>query len=131
VYTVSVPNNKVRRLVVSRFDRRDFTLSEEYTPTLAAESGLRLGDNRSLDEFYVTGAAVDGPHLFALSARHGVLLTIDLARHVVVAAHVIPGLRRPTGIAVRGDALYVVQPDGTVVVTERPVVKAIADTDGT
>lgn len=134
VYTVSVPNNKVKRLVVSRFDRRDFTLSEEYTPTLAEESGLRLGDGRSLDELYVTGAAVDGPHLFALSARSGVLLTIDLTRHVVVAAQVIPGLRRPTGIAVRGDALYVVQEDGTVVVTEQPgrppEAQTVADADG-
>ncbi len=131
VYTVTVPNNKVQRLVVSRFDRRDFTLSEEFTPTLAAESGLRLGDKRSLDELYVVGAAMDGAEMLALSARYGVLLTIDPARHAVVAAHVIPGLSRPTGIAVRGDGLYIVQQDGTVVVAERPqAMQVVADANG-
>ena len=36
VYTVTVPNNKVKRLIVSRFDRRDMTLSEEYAPDAGA-----------------------------------------------------------------------------------------------
>jgi hypothetical protein len=37
VYTVTVPNNRVKRLVVSRFDRRDLTLSEEFVPSLSTE----------------------------------------------------------------------------------------------
>ena len=32
LFTVSVPNDTVRRLVVSRFDRGDMTLSEEFLP---------------------------------------------------------------------------------------------------
>ena len=39
IYTVTVPNTKVKRLVVSRFDRRDLTLSEEFVPALAPDVG--------------------------------------------------------------------------------------------
>jgi disulfide bond formation protein DsbB len=117
VYTLTVPNNKVKRLVVSRFGP-DMTLSEEYAPTLG--SGLALAGKRTLDEFYVTGAAVAGGRLYAISAAFSTLLTIDLARHEVVAAHAVPGLVNPTGLAVRGDEIYIVGEAGTVWVVGRP-----------
>ncbi len=69
VYTVGMPDSLVKRLVVSRFDRRDMTLSEEFAPTLSPESGLKIsGEKRSLDELYVTGAAVANCRIYALSA---------------------------------------------------------------
>ncbi len=121
IYTVTVPNARVKRLVISRFDRRDLTLSEEFTPALATESGLRLsGDTRSLDEYYVTGAAVDGGRLYAISAAYNTLLTIDLATHTVVAADAIPGLDRPVGLAIKGDDLYIVGENGALAVVPRP-----------
>lgn len=121
LYTVTVPNSKVRRLIVSRFDRRDLTLSEEYPPRLAPESGLRLsGEKRSLDEYYVTGAAVADGRLYAISAAFATLLTIDLATHSVVAAHAIPGLERPTGLAIKGGDLYLVGEGGAVSVVRTP-----------
>ncbi len=121
LYTLTVPNSKVRRLIVSRFDRRDLTLSEEFMPTLASESGLSFsGEKRSLDEYYVTGATVADGRLYALSAPHGVLLTIDLAAHTVTSAHAIRGPDRPSGIAIRGADLYVIGEDGRVSVHERP-----------
>lgn len=120
VYTVTVPNNKVKRLVVSRFDRRDMTLSEEFAPALAPASGLALGPKRSLDEFFVTGATIAGGRMYAVSAAYDTLLTIDLAAHAVVAAHSVPGLVRPTGIAARGDDLYIVGEDGRVWIVARP-----------
>jgi len=120
IYTATVPNAKVGRLVVSRFDRRDLTLSEEFAPTLAPESGLTFsGEKRSLDELYVTAAAVADGRIYAISAQ-GVLLTIDLASRSVVAAHAIRGLVRPTGIAIRAGDLYVIDDGGTVAVTDRP-----------
>ncbi len=121
LYTVSVPNSKAKRLVLSRFDRRDLTLSEEFTPALAPESGLKLGgDKRSLDELYVTGATAAEGRMYAISAAYSTLVTIDLARHLVVAAHAVPGLERPTGIALKGDDLYIVSENGNVYVIGKP-----------
>jgi disulfide bond formation protein DsbB len=130
IYTVTVPNAKVKRLVVSRFDRRDLTLSEEFMPTIAAESGLRLtSDKRSLDEYYVTGATVDGGHLYALSAAFGTVLTIDLATHSVVAAHAIAGLDRPVGLTIKGDDFYIAGEGGTLAVVSRPAQTLAVVTD--
>ncbi len=123
VYTVTVPNNRVKRLVVSRFDRRDLTLSEEFVPSLSTESGLTLAAGRALDELVVTGAAISGGQLFALSAVHGTLLTIDLGGRQVVAAHAIPGLTRPTGMAIKDGDLYIVDDAGMLTVVARPPVR--------
>jgi hypothetical protein len=121
VYTMSVPNTQVRQLVVSRFDRRDMTLSEEFLPAVPEGSvvSLRPG-KRSLNEVYVTGTAVAGGRLYAISAAYGLLLTIDLASHGVVAAHAVPGVTRPTGLALKGEELYIVDGGGTVSVVARP-----------
>ena len=120
VVTVTFPNNKVQRLIVSRFSRRDLLLSEEYAPTLAPESGLGLAPKRGLDELAITGAAVADGQLFALSATYGTLLTIDLTTRQVVGAHAIPGLTRPTGIAVKGGDLYIVDDAGNLTIAVRP-----------
>ncbi len=119
IYTVSVPNNKVKRLVVSRFDRRDMTLSEEFTP-IAVGPGLVFPGRRSIDEFVVTGATIVDGALYAISAAYSTLLKIDLQTHRLVAAYSIPGLVAPTGIAARGDELYIVGADGRIWVVARP-----------
>jgi len=119
VLTISVPNPKNRRLVVSRFDRKDMTLSEEFLPRLSPGSGLSLGENRSLDEYLVTGAAVADGMLYALSAAHSTVLTIDLAARRVVAASSVPGLDRPTGLAVKGSRFFIVNAAGQVVIADR------------
>jgi disulfide bond formation protein DsbB len=121
VYTVTVPNNKVKRLVVSRFDRRDMTLSEEYSPTLSPDAGLTLAGKRTLDEYHVTGATIDGRRLYAVSAAFGTLLTIDLDRHTVVAAHAVPGVAKPVGIAVKDGELWILGESGAVWVFAKPV----------
>jgi disulfide bond formation protein DsbB len=118
VYTVTVPNSKVKKLVVSRFGP-DMVLSEEFSPTLAAESGLALTGKRSLDEFVVTGAAIADGRMYAISAAYNTLLTVDLATRAVVAARAVPGLSKPTGIAVKGDTLYIVGEGGEVWVVAR------------
>jgi disulfide bond formation protein DsbB len=116
-----VPNAKVKRWVVSRFDQDDRVLSEEFTLALAPDSGLRLsGKQRSLDELYVTGATIAGGRMYAISAAYSTLLTIDLAAHAIVAAHVIPGLERPIGIAIRGEDLYIVGEGGALAVLGKP-----------
>jgi len=120
VYTLTVPNNLVKRLVVSRFDRRDLTLSEEFVPTLSLDPALALGKDRSLGEYMITGAAIADGRLFAVSASYGTLLVLDLATHRIVAAYTIPGLARPTGLAIKGSDCYIVSDDGTLTVVPRP-----------
>ncbi|MFO7693963.1 MAG: disulfide bond formation protein B [Vicinamibacterales bacterium] len=113
VFTMTVPNAKARRLVVSRFDRRDMTLSEEFTPELAPGSGLAFKANDgSLDAFYVSGAAFHGGRLYAISAAFGTLLSIDPQSRTVVAAHVFPGLERPVGLAIKGSEAFIVNAAG-------------------
>jgi disulfide bond formation protein DsbB len=121
LFTLSVPNGTFRRLVVSRFDRVDMTLSEEFLPTLSEASGLALrGKTRSLDELYVTAATVRSGVLFALSAAHRTLLAIDLDTHRVVSAFTVPAIRRPVGLAFKNDRLYVLCQDSRLVVVSAP-----------
>ena len=68
----------------------------------------------------MTGAAIDGRRLYAISAAFSTLLTIDLDRHTVVAAHAVPGIAKPVGIAVKGGELYILGENGTVWVVGRP-----------
>jgi disulfide bond formation protein DsbB len=124
LYTVTVPNNVSRRMVVSRFDRRDFMLSEEFVPTLGTGAGLSLIKDRSLGEYMVTGTTVVGGQLYAISAAYGALLTIDLATHRVVGANVIPGVRRPVGLAAKGDDLFILSDDRSLSIVARPIVSA-------
>ncbi len=117
LYTLTVPNSKVRKLVVSRFDKLDMTLSEEFAPVLSPESGLQLsGAKRSLDELYITGAAVANRRLYALSAAYSTLLVIDPVTHTVVEAHGIQGISHPTGLAIKGSDFYIVNSSGDVFV---------------
>ena len=119
VYTVTVPNNKVKRLVVSRFDRADMTLSEEFTPTLAADAGLTLAGKQTLNDFYVTGATIADGNMYAISAAFSTLLTIDLRAREVTAARAVPGVVRPVGLAARQDELHILGEDGRVWVVAR------------
>lgn len=119
IFTVAVPNARVRRLIVSRFDRSDLTLSEEYLPALAPASGLALAPDRALDELTVTGAAVADGQLHAMSATYGMVLVIDLASRQIVSARMIGDLTRPVGFAIRGDDYYVLGEDGTLVIANR------------
>jgi disulfide bond formation protein DsbB len=117
--TVSVPNPRHHQLVVSRFAKRDMTLSSEFEPQLAA--GLALaGPSRSPADYLVTGAAAAGGRLYAISAAYSTLLAIDLKTQTLQAAYAVPGLSRPVGLAVRGTQLLVAQADGRIAVLGLP-----------
>jgi disulfide bond formation protein DsbB len=108
LYTITVPNAKTQKLTVSRFDRADLTLSEEFLLKLAADSGLKLaGNKRSLDEYIITGCTFADGLLYAISAAYNTLLIIDPSAHAITAAYAIPGLADPTGIAIKGSKLYI------------------------
>jgi hypothetical protein len=116
--TVSVPNPRHRQLVVSRFARSDLLLSSEFEPRLG--NGLVLKPQRALADFAVTGAAVQGSRLYAVSAAHSTLLVVDLRSGTLVAAYAVPGIEHPVGVAARGPSLLVAQADGRIAVLARP-----------
>ncbi len=117
--TVSVPNPRHPQLVVSRFARRDLTLSSEFEPQLAP--GLALAQpSRSPADYLVTGAAVAGGRLYAISAAYSTLLVVDLKDRTLRAAYGVSGVSRPVGLAVRGADLLVAQADGRIAVLRRP-----------
>ena len=120
IFTITVPNARSRRLVVSRFDMADLTLSEEFVPKLAPQAGLsQPKDGDPFASYYVTAAAIADGRLYALSAAHSTLFTIDLASRTVVAARTIPGLAHPAGLALKGNQWLVVSRDGTLTTVER------------
>ena len=120
-YTLTVPNRRHKRLVVSRFSRKDMTLSEEFLPALGAGSGLALaGEGRSLDEYYVTGLAAEAGRLWAVSAAFSTLLALDPAAREVTGAWRLEGVAAPVGVAVTGEELLVAGADGRVFVFPRP-----------
>jgi disulfide bond formation protein DsbB len=105
IFTITVPNARAQRLVVSRFDASDMTLSEEYVV-----SGAPM-----LERLYVTAAAIEGEDLYALSAAHSTLLMVDLSTQAVTDARTIAGLTRPTGMAMKDGELYIVTADSELV----------------
>ncbi|MGE5813836.1 MAG: hypothetical protein ACM36C_05060, partial [Acidobacteriota bacterium] len=120
IVTVSVPNRVTKRMVVSRFDRSDLTLAEEFVPAFAPDSPFAPKKGASgLESLYVTAATIAGRRLYALSAAHSTLLTIDLASHQVIAAQAIPGLDRPTGLVIKGSEFVIVTASGEVLMVPR------------
>jgi disulfide bond formation protein DsbB len=117
--TVSVPSPRHQRMVISRFDRSDLLLSSEFLPRVAPDLTF-AGPDRSLAEYVVTGAVAADGMLYAVSAAHSTVLVLDLAARTVVAAHVIPGIEQPVGIALRGEEWLIAQADGRVAVVARP-----------
>jgi disulfide bond formation protein DsbB len=121
LYTVTVPNARVRQLVVSRFDRGDLTLSEEFVPLVEVHApGAGASPGPPLTELYVTGATFSGDRLYAISAAHRALLAIDPVSHRLTVVGTVPVEGTPTGICARGEELYLVSAEGTVSVIRRP-----------
>ena len=114
LYTIAVPNARSPHLVISRFDRGDMTLSEEFLPALDQSSGLALLKGRSLDEYMVTAATLRDRRLYALSAAHNTLLVVDPAEHTIVAAYGLAGIEGPVGLAFKGAMLHVIDGSGRV-----------------
>jgi disulfide bond formation protein DsbB len=119
IVTVSLPNPRSPRIVVSRFDRRDMTLSQELLPSIG-DNGPVLAAGRTTDALYVTAATVHGGHLWALSAAHSTLVSIDPGSGRIQAAYALRGIPLPAGLGVRGDRFVIAGEDGRVVSVPLP-----------
>jgi disulfide bond formation protein DsbB len=116
VYTITVPNAQTKRWVVSRFDGGDLQLAEEFLPKI--DPALAGTGSNPLDAFYICAATIADGGLYALSAAHSTLLTIDRASHTVAAAQTIPGLAQPVGLAKKEGRWYIAAADGTLTVAQ-------------
>ncbi len=116
--TVAIPSPRQKRMVVSRFSLGDRLLSSEFEPRVGA-SLTAMDSSRSAAEYVVTGAAVEGRTLYAISAAYSTLLLINLDTRTLEAAYEIPGLSQPVGIAVQDHAFLIAQRDGRIAVVAR------------
>ncbi len=117
IITISVPNARSRRWIVSRFDGSDMQLAEEFVPRLDPALAPPQQGANPLEAYYITGAAVAERRLYALSAAHSTLLVIDLDTRAVAGAYSVPGLAQPTGLAIKAGRFYIVGADGTLTIT--------------
>jgi disulfide bond formation protein DsbB len=117
--TVSVPSPRHQRMVVSRFDGRDFVLSSEFLVRPGPEVAFSA-PGRSLAEYVVTGATVVDQRLYAISPAYSTLLVIDLVSEAVTEAYGVPGIEDPVGLASRDGELLIAQADGRIAVVSRP-----------
>lgn len=96
VYTITVPNNKNKKLIISRFDQHDNMLSEEFSPTPGA--GVTLREGKDIGDYYITGLAVNNGDLYAVSKRFSQVLKINPTTHEIVGVYAFDGIKNPQGI---------------------------------
>jgi disulfide bond formation protein DsbB len=111
VVTMTVPNARGSRPVISRFDAADMQLSEEFLPRL---------EGKPLEGAYVTASAIQDGRLYVSSAAHNTLLTIDLTSRSVTSRYTMSGVSQPTGLAMKQGRVYVVGRDGKVTIFQLP-----------
>lgn len=105
VYTITVPNNKNKKLIISRFDKRDNMLSEEFSPILGA--GVVLRENKDIGAYYITGLAAKNGFLYAVSKRFSQVLQINPITHEIINVYAFDGIKNPQGITFNGDIMQI------------------------
>ncbi|PAF44959.1 disulfide bond formation protein B [Helicobacter sp. 11S02629-2] len=87
-YMMTVPNNLYKNLIVISTLDSDKGLAAEYTPRLGDK--VKLKDNRSLDELYVTAMAYKDGKLYAASKAYNTLLVLDIKTQEISKVYGIP-----------------------------------------
>lgn len=96
VYTITVPNTKHKKFIISRFDKKDNLLSEEFIPTLA--TGISLKEGKNLADYYITGLTTYKGYLYAVSKSYSQILKIDPMNKSIVDVLEFNGIKNPQGI---------------------------------
>jgi hypothetical protein len=122
LYTVTIPNRWTKKVVLQKFDTKDWMLSAETLVKAAPSLALKKG--RTLDDYYVAGLTFHDGKLLALSPRYNTLLVIDPQTAQAVDAFEIEGLASPRSIFVRDGILNVLdRKDGKDYLVEVPLAK--------
>jgi disulfide bond formation protein DsbB len=120
LYAVAVTTSGSQSLVITRFDKDDMMVAEEFVPKLDPGSGLAVKRERSLGEYVVTSAAIRDGRLYAMSAAYSTVLVIDPGSHTIVGAHALTGITRPVGIAFKASTLFAIDERGNAWAGELP-----------
>lgn len=105
VYSVTVPDEKKQKLIISRFDRADNMLSEEFIPTVKA--GIELKDGKNIGNYYVTGLTAHNGDLYAVSKAFSQVLRIDPHKQQIVDVYQFNGIKNPQGITFNQDIMQI------------------------
>lgn len=117
MYMFSVPNEVSKKVVVIRVDKNDQTLSAESV--LKADSSLKLKENRTLDDYYITSADIKDGKILAMSKNYNTLLVISADSMKAIDAYELPKIGDAHSIAIKGNSLFILsREDGKDVVYE-------------
>ncbi|QKF91503.1 disulfide bond formation protein B [Campylobacter sp. CCUG 57310] len=115
MYMISVPNDRVKGMILIKVDTKDRLLSGETIIT----SSLALKEKRDIKDYYVTAGDITDGKFLAYSKNYNTLLVIDLASAKVIDAYEMPQIGDISGLAIKGDSLFTLaHKDGKVEVVE-------------
>ncbi|MGQ0286714.1 disulfide bond formation protein B [Pasteurellaceae bacterium 22721_9_1] len=105
VYTITVPNVKKQALIVSRFDKNDNLLSEEFTPTIGPDILQKEGKN--IGEYYITGLTSYKGDLYAVSKQFSQILRINPNTKQITHVYEFSGIENPQGITFNSEQMQI------------------------
>ena len=115
MYMISVPNERVKGMILIKVDSKDKMLSGETIIT----SGIALKDKRDVKDYYITAGDVSGGKFLAYSKNYNTLLVIDLADARIIDAYAMPQIGDISGMAIKGSSIFALaHKDGKVNVVE-------------
>lgn len=105
-FTLTVPNNKTKKLILSRFDANDRTLSQE--DIVKVDSSLKVKEGRDLGEFYITAMDVVEDKIYALSRQYNSILVISKETNKVIDIYAFDeNIKDPRGLTVKDGKFYI------------------------
>ncbi|WP_228006331.1 hypothetical protein [Morganella morganii] len=105
IYLITVPNSKNNKFIISRFDKSDNLLSEEFTPTL--KKGIVIKDKKSLGDYYITGLTSYKGYLYAVSKQFSQVLKINPMTKEIENIYQFNEINNPQGITFNNDIMQI------------------------
>ncbi|TYA31451.1 disulfide bond formation protein B [Aggregatibacter actinomycetemcomitans] len=105
IYTATVPNSKNQKLIISRFDKSDNILSEEFTPKV--KKGIALTEGKSIGDYYITGLTAYNGNLYAVSKQFSQVLEINPITREITHVYEFNGIENPQGITFKHGVMQI------------------------
>lgn len=105
VYSATVPSMKHKKLIISRFDKRDNLLSEEFIP--AVKDGMTLREGKTLADYYIMGLTAHDGALYAVSKQFSQVLKIDPVSKQITQVYEFSGIMNPQGITFKDGVMQI------------------------
>ncbi|WP_101775497.1 disulfide bond formation protein B [Pasteurella oralis] len=105
VYSATVPNTKHKKLIISRFDKKDNLLSEEFVPSV--KEGIMMRKDTNLADYYITGLVAHEGALYAVSKQFSQVLKIDPMSKQITQVYEFSGIANPQGITFNNGVMQI------------------------